>query len=366
MPDLSKLRWLVPTGEALPPELVTWWLDRFPNVPMLNAYGPTECSDDVTHHRISSKPSRGAARVPIGTPVANTALYILDHRMRLVPSGVPGELFVGGVCVGRGYVDDPRRTAESYVPDPFGEDAGARLYRTGDLAQYLPDGSIDFLGRLDQQVKIRGFRIELGEIEAALSQLSDIDSCVVTTHDTIRADKQLVAYFTHTGAEPSVGSLREHLAAQLPDYMVPQFFIPLSALPLTPNGKLDRNALPPPYSQPSVPIATFVPPQTAVEERIALSWQQILSVDRVGRRDNFFDLGGHSLLMLRVFELLSRHYPDLALVDLFHYPTVEHLARFISSDDEYTSGPTGAERARTRREGTHRQRERRHRTRTGH
>jgi len=364
VPELSSLRWVVPTGEALPPELADWWLGGFPHVSLLNAYGPTECSDDVTHHRVTTKSKSATTRIPIGRPIANTAIYILDERMDLAPIGVPGELYVGGVGVGRGYINDPSRTAQSFVPDPFAKEAGVCLYRTGDLARYLSDGTLDFLGRLDDQVKIRGFRIELGDIEAALSEHADIERCVVIAHTDDKGDRSLVAYFTCTGAVPAVLTLRDHLASRLPDYMVPQAFVPLEVLPLTDNGKLNRKALPAPDGRRLEPSGDFVPPQEGVEERVALAWRQVLGVERVGRRDNFFDLGGHSLLMLKVHELLRRHHPELALVDLFHYPTVDAVSHFLISGDESPHSQT-SRRGHSRREALRRQRERRTRAGAG-
>ena len=365
LPELRTLRWMVPTGEALPPRLVASWLERYAHVPMLNAYGPTECSDDVTHYVVSSPPDKETTSVPIGRPVANAAMYILDDRMRLAPVGVPGELYVGGTCVGRGYVNDPLKTAECFLPDPFATDAGARLYRTGDLARYLPDATIDYLGRIDHQVKIRGFRIELGEIEATIAQLDVIDQCVVVARPFENGEKMLAAYFTFPGAPPTTQKLRDHLRTRLPDYMIPQAYIPLDALPLTSNGKLDRTALPSPDGIQHVVATDAPPPETATEQRIADTWQEVLGLEHICSTDNFFDLGGHSLLMLKVFDKLRQSFAGLALVDLFQYPNVKALAEYVSADDPRQSGQHEEGHEHSRRQALQRMRERRIRTRTG-
>src|SRR6185312_12076235 len=192
-PRLENLRWLIPTGEALPPEFCKRWLSIYSHIPLLNAYGPTECSDDVTHFPIRQSLAEGQIHTPIGRPIQNMRLYILDRQLRPLPIGVNGELYVGGVGVARGYLNDPQRTAEAFVPDPFSEDAGMRLYKTGDLIRYLPDGTIEFLGRIDHQVKIRGYRIELGEIEALLRQYRGLQDVVVIVRENTPGNKSLVA-----------------------------------------------------------------------------------------------------------------------------------------------------------------------------
>ncbi|HEU4595090.1 MAG TPA: amino acid adenylation domain-containing protein, partial [Pyrinomonadaceae bacterium] len=261
-PALGALRWMIPTGEALPPELCARWLGHYPHVPLVNAYGPTECSDDVTHSMIELPPSSDASSCPVGFPVLNTRLYVLDSGGRVLPVGSPGELHVGGAGVGRGYRNDGARTAEVFVPDPFSEAPGARLYRTGDLARYLADGQIEFLGRLDHQVKIRGFRIELGEIETALGQHPSVRECVVHADADGAGDKRLIAYVVAGGSAPSASELRAFLKERLPDYMIPAAFVSLAALPLTPNGKLDRKALPRPDADATVEDEGFFEPQT--------------------------------------------------------------------------------------------------------
>ena len=241
-PDLTSLRWLVATGEALPPDLCARWFDAFPDVPLLNAYGPTECSDDVTHFPMTRAPS--ARSTPIGFPLQNTALYVMGPGAELRPLGVPGELWIGGDGVGRGYVQDPARTADVFIPDPFSPTPGARLYRTGDLVRRLDDGAIEFLGRIDHQVKVRGFRIELGEIETALRAHTDVHDAAVLAREDGAGDKRLVAYLVPSdGTDATHGEFSEPIAAALrdtlPDYMIPSAFVVLDALPLNANGKLD-------------------------------------------------------------------------------------------------------------------------------
>jgi len=326
--DLSALRWLIPTGEALPPELCRQWLNRYPDVPMLNAYGPTECSDDVSHYQIYEPPVQDAYRTPIGRPVANMHLYIVDNQIEPVPIGVRGELLVGGVGVGRGYLNDARRTAEVFIPDPFAQQPGARLYRTGDLARYLPDRNIEFLGRLDHQVKVRGFRIELGEIEAVLDQHPALQEAVVIDREDITLDVRLVAYVVpNQEPSPSPSDLRNFLKEKLPEYMVPSSFVFLDKLPLTSNGKLDRRALPPPDTSLNYTEDSYLAPRNDIEIRLVRIWEEMLQVSNIGIADNFFDLGGHSILALRLMGEIQRQFGRvLPLAILFEKSTIKHLA----------------------------------------
>jgi acyl-coenzyme A synthetase/AMP-(fatty) acid ligase/acyl carrier protein len=358
LPELPGLRWLVATGEALPPELCRRWLDRFPGVPLLNAYGPTECSDDVTHHPIATPPAPDAPRVPIGRPIANTRLYVLDARRRPAPVGVPGELYVGGAGVARGYLGRPGLTATAFVPDPFAPAPGGRLYRTGDLVRQRPDGVLEFLGRLDHQVKLRGFRIELGEIEAALTTHPAVRAAAVLVRADLPGGPRLVAYVVpqaapadatdaaagespdtaDPAADPAAdaAALREHLRARLPEYMVPAHVVVLAALPLTPNGKVDRAALPAPTGAPDGGAA-YVAPRTAAEAVLAGVWTEVLGLppDRVGAHDNFFELGGHSLLATQVVARVRDLFgTELPLRALFEAPTVAGLAEEMSQDPE--------------------------------
>ncbi|WP_436961369.1 amino acid adenylation domain-containing protein [Streptomyces sp. SudanB182_2057] len=320
-PDLPSLRRLVVTGEALPAALCERWLERHPGIPLVNAYGPTECSDDVTHAQITA--ADATQRVPIGSAVRNTTLYVLDERLEPVPVGVPGELHVSGTGVGRGYLRRPELTAERFVPDPYGP-PGARMYRTGDLVSRRPDGELDFLGRLDDQVKVRGHRVELGEIEAALGAHAQVRQAVVV----LREDR-LVAYCTPLGEPAEPGVLREWLARKLPEYMLPAAFVALDRIPLTPNGKLDRRALPDPGDD-AFTVGTFVAPRTPLETKVCDIWRSALDVSRVGVRDGFFDLGGDSIRAVAVTGALRAEGLDVAVRDVFEARTVERLCELIA------------------------------------
>ncbi len=321
------LKRVVCSGEALAPELVRRFFERLPEGPELhNLYGPTEAAVDVSWWACS--PEDAGRGVPIGRPIANLALHVADRDLRPVAVGVPGELLIGGVGLARGYHNRPDLTAEKFVPDPSGQ-PGARLYRTGDLAQLRPDGAIEYLGRLDHQIKLRGFRIELGEIEAALRAHPAVREAVVVARGEGEGQR-LVAYVVadSIGAELA-SALREHLRALLPDHMVPAAFVALPALPLTPNGKVDRKVLPDPEA---APAPAQVVPRTLAEELVAEIWREVLGRERVGIYDNFFDLGGHSLKLVRVQRRLEeRTGRELSIVDLFRYPTVAALADHLSA-----------------------------------
>lgn len=295
IPDISALRFLLVTGEALPPALCRQWLELFLATPLINAYGPTECSDDVTHHFISNDTPLNSDSTPIGNPIQNMQVYVLDRELLLVPIGVSGEIHVGGIGVGRGYVYDAKRTAEVYLPDPFSKQAGARLYYTGDLGCYLPDGSIQFNGRRDHQVKVRGVRIELGEIEAALRAHPEVNDVVVLALDD---RSRLVAYVAGTGVMKK--HLRQFVRGKLPEHMVPSEFVILDKLPLNRNGKVDRNSLPRPDLIDRREDEDFLAPSTALEKTLASIWARNLKLTEVSLGDNFFDLGGNSLLAIQV------------------------------------------------------------------
>jgi amino acid adenylation domain-containing protein len=328
---LPALRWLIPTGEALPPELCARWFGLYPDIPLLNAYGPTECSDDITHHVLREPPPIGAGSVPIGRPVSNMRLYVLDARGALLPVGLAGELYAGGVGVGRGYLGAPARTAAVFVPDPFSATPGGRMYRTGDVARFMSDGSLEFLGRIDHQVKIRGFRVELGEIEAALDAHPSVRAAVVSAREDAAGHKYLAAYVVaRDGARIDVAALRSDLREKLPEYMTPSAFVVLDELPLTPNGKLDRRALPAPGDAPGAQREKFVPPGTPTEELLADIWRQVLGVERVGVHEDFFELGGHSLLATQVFaKVRSTFQVTVPLRRFFEAPTVAQLAEVV-------------------------------------
>ncbi|HEX6862360.1 MAG TPA: condensation domain-containing protein, partial [Thermoanaerobaculia bacterium] len=325
--DLSRLEWMIVTGEACPPDLADRWLALAPHTRLLNAYGPTECSDDVTHYERVRPGSRPEPSLPIGRPVANTRIHVLDPGGRPAPQGVPGELCVAGRGVGRGYLGLPDRTAQVFVPDAWSGEPGSRLYRTGDLARWRTDGTLEFLGRLDHQVKVRGFRIELGEIESLLVAFEGVHEAVVLVRQDTPGDQRLVAYVT---GDVAAEALRRSLSEQLPDYMVPAAFVTLAALPLTPNGKVDRKALPAPEWQDSEESHRV--PRTPVEEVLAGLWAELLGLERVGRGGHFFDLGGHSLLATRVMSRLRSTFGvEMPLRDLFEAPRLADLAARIEA-----------------------------------
>src|SRR5690606_8752656 len=257
----GSIKRVICSGEALPHELQERFFARLPGAELHNLYGPTEAAVDVTYWACQRGDDR--LTVPIGRPLANTQMYVLDSQMQPVPIGVAGELYIGGVQVGRGYSGRDDLTAERFVPDPYSRTPGARLYKTGDLARYLPDGAIDYLGRLDHQVKIRGQRIELGEIEATLDQHAGVAQSVVMAREDSPGDQRLVAYVVRRQADLAITAMKEHLSAQLPAYMVPSAFVLLAELPLTSSGKVDRKQLPAPGSA-DVPLADYVAPRTPV------------------------------------------------------------------------------------------------------
>ncbi|MFI5906735.1 amino acid adenylation domain-containing protein [Dactylosporangium sp. NPDC051541] len=315
----TSVRTIVCSGEALPADLARRCLATLP-AELHNLYGPTEAAIDVSAWHCDGDALAGLARVPIGAPIQNVALYVLDERLRPAPVGVPGQLFIAGVALARGYHGRPALTADKFRPDPYGP-PGARMYATGDLARRRPDGTIDFLGRLDTQVKLRGLRIELGEIEAAVRAAPAVEDAAVVV-----LDDRLVAYVA--GPEQD---LRALLKRTLPDYMVPSAFVHLDALPLTPNGKLDRRALPAPTVTRRADVE-FVEPATDAERLVAGVWQELLGVERVGAEDDFFDLGGHSLVATQVVARLRKHGSGVSVLDVFQYKTVRELARLLSPD----------------------------------
>jgi len=320
------LRRVFCSGEELPRALQDRFLERYP-AQLHNLYGPTEAAIDVTAWHC--RPEPGARPVPIGRPIANTRIYVLDPHDRPVPVGVPGELHIGGRGLARGYLGRPDLTAERFVDDPFVP--GARLYRTGDLARFREDGALEFLGRLDHQVKLRGQRIELGEIEAVLARHAAVREAVVVTREHAPGDVRIAAYLTAAGsAPPAADDLTAHLRAHLPEYMVPASFTVLDALPLTPSGKTDRKALPKPQTTRADTGTRFVAPQDGLEHTLAGMWRGLLGVERVGARDNFFDLGGHSLLMAEFRTSLAATLGhELTMVELFQHPTVGSLAAYL-------------------------------------
>jgi amino acid adenylation domain-containing protein len=286
-------------GEALPPDLAESLLPRVSE--LWNLYGPTETTIWSSAERIQK-----ASDITIGRPIANTQIYIIGKKGTLQPVGVPGEIWIGGVGVALGYFARPELTAERFVVDCFGDDPSLRLYRTGDLGCWRADGRIEHLGRLDQQVKIRGFRIEVGEVEATLTTLEAVRQAVVVACNAGPSDRRLVAYVVYQpGCDLTVSEVRRHLRAKLPEYMVPSLVVAMDAIPLTPNGKIDRAALPDPFGNAAASVAHYEPPTTEMELLLAGIWAELLKTERVGRNDNFFDLGGHSLLSLQVAKAVA-------------------------------------------------------------
>ncbi len=301
------------------------------DIALHNMYGPSETAIDALYYSVPRTYAGGP--VPIGRPVANTQAFVLDRYRELLPIGVPGELHIGGIQVGRGYHNRPELTAERFIADPFRAAVSARLYRTGDKVRILPDGRIEFLGRMDHQVKLRGFRIELGEIEWTLQQHPAVQECAVALRTDTPDVQQLVAYVTSaTLSSDSLSELTGFLRDKLPRYMVPSAYVLLDALPLTPNGKLDRNALPPPQARSSEHRESQIAPRTPTEESVATSWRKILRLEKIGIHDNFFDLGGHSLLLVRLIgEINWRHRVKLGVPDVIRNPTVEQVAKLIDA-----------------------------------
>ena len=314
----------LPGGEAIA-EPVWRKLARAERTDFFNVYGPTECTVDVTTANVRLTPKQPT----IGRPLSNVRTYVLDRHLRPVPVGVFGELHLGGPGVARGYHNRPGLTAERFIPDPFSGQAGERLYRTGDLVRYLPDGNIEFIGRIDHQVKVRGFRIELGEIETVLRRHRALQDAVAIVREDTPGAKRLVAYVvSHEGqAMPTVGDLRQFLAHDLPDYMVPSVFVRLDSLPLTPNRKIDRRALPAPDQAERAELGSeFVSPQTTNEKILAEIWSDILGVERIGVHDNFFELGGDSILSIQVVARAGTAGLRITPQQVFQYPTVGGLA----------------------------------------
>jgi len=339
----TSLRRVICSGEALPAELCSLFFERL-GCELHNLYGPTEAAVDVTNFHC--RPDERRPSIPIGRPVANTRVYVLGPDVEPVPVGVAGELHLGGVQVGRGYLGRPDLTAERFIPDPFTEEAGARLYGTGDLARLLPDGNVEYLGRLDNQVKIRGFRIELGEIEAAIRSQPTVREAVVLAREDRPGDRRLVAYIVTTGAVPAVEQdLRVRLRAELPEYMVPSVIVPLDALPLSPNGKVDRKSLPAPDEGARPTGLEYVAPRTGLEKTVSDVWASVLGKATVGVEDNFFDLGGNSILLLQVVAHARKAGIEVTPLDMFRFPTVRALAAHLTGG---TSGAPDYDRVRDR------------------
>jgi amino acid adenylation domain-containing protein len=329
----ASTRCFVVGGEALTYEQIALWRKMAPGTRIINEYGPTETVVGCCVYEVGERdPEVGA--VPIGTPIANTSVYVLDRDFKSVPTGVEGELFIGGAGVSRGYLNRPALTAEKFVPNPFSHVAGDRMYRTGDRARWRSDGNLEFLGRVDEQVKIRGYRVEPGEVEAVLTQHPSIREAAVIVREDEPGEKRLVGYVVAKGQRgPTAAELRSYMKERMPEYLVPSAFVRLAALPLTPNGKVDRRHLPPPEGARPELEATYAAPRTKVEEQLTTIWGEVLSIERVGIHDNFFELGGHSLLATQVTSRIRETLlVRLSLRHVFESPTIAKLASAIASD----------------------------------
>ncbi|MDZ8030983.1 amino acid adenylation domain-containing protein [Nostoc sp. DedSLP04] len=327
----NKTRAFIIGGENLLAESITFWQDVTPDTILVNEYGPTETVVGCCVYQVPvGKHSTGS--IPIGRAIANTQLYILDQYLQPVPMGVPGELHIGGLGLARGYLNQPELTALKFIPNPFSKQEGDRLYKTGDLVRFLPSGDIEYIGRIDNQVKIRGFRVELGEIEAVINQHPSVSTSVVILQEDKSGNQSLIAYATlQPDKTLTTPELRRFLQNKLLDYMLPTAFMILEALPLTSNGKVDRRALPIPDAlRPELKVA-YVVPQTEVEKTIASVWQKALHLEKIGIHDNFFEIGGHSLLLVTVHSQLQEILKvELSTLDLFRYPTINSLAEYLN------------------------------------
>ena len=351
---LSQIDHLMIGGEALPESLADD-LIKLNKSTLTNMYGPTETTIWSTTQPLPTE----SGEITIGRPIANTKIYILDKYRKPVPIGIPGELYIGGKGVVRGYLDQPALTAERFSPNPFVESDNERIYRTGDLACYRGDGAISFLGRIDHQVKIRGYRIELGEIETALEHHPGVKESVVVLREDTPGDQRLVAYYVSDDYEAAIADLRDSLRKSLPDYMVPTDFVSLDALPLTPNAKIDRNSLPSPREAQPTREKEYIAPENELEQKIVELWQNTLKVEKVGTNDNFFDLGGHSLLIVRLHaELRKALNQPVSLTDLYRFPTVSSLVDYLSSSSSAETLKKSSDRAQRRREMTRQRRKR--------
>jgi amino acid adenylation domain-containing protein/non-ribosomal peptide synthase protein (TIGR01720 family) len=323
--DCKGLQKVLCSGEALNLSEVALFREKLPGVELHNLYGPTEAAVDVTYWSLPHEKVELSV-IPIGKPVANTSIYILDSTNHLVPLGGIGEIHIGGVQVARGYLNLPELTMEKFVKDPF--QTGMKMYRTGDWGRWLPDGNIEYLGRIDNQVKIRGFRVELGEIERVLQQSGLVLQSVVLAKEGSHGNKRLVAYVVPNDSFDKQEIIR-YLNVKLPDYMIPALWLQLDSLPVTANGKVDKNSLPDPGAGESL-VNQYVAPRNEIEQKLVKIWQELLGVDRIGIYDNFFDLGGHSLLVMRVISAIRKEF-DLELIvkDLFQFTTISELAKFL-------------------------------------
>jgi len=327
--SLENVNNLVVCGEAVSPALVKEWLELFPNIPITNAYGPAEASDDISLHKMYRYEEMST--VPIGKPAENCRIYIVDNKMRLQPIGVKGEICVSGIGVGRGYVNNPGRTSLTFLDDPFRDEKSVRLYKTGDLGRYLPDGSLEFYGRKDYQVKIRGQRIELGEIEAILLTDTRVAQAVVVDLLDQQGNKYLCGYVAPKDfVTLDIDELKNSLRKVLPEYMVPSYLVSMKRLPLTSNGKINRKTLPPPDNQQNT--ESFIDPATEQEKKMLAIWKDVLGLERISTDSNFFEIGGHSLRAMKLVALVHQNFDcKITLKDVFLNPSIRNLASILSN-----------------------------------
>ncbi len=326
-------------GDALSVSHVLKALEVLHTIQIINGYGPTEGTTFTCCYTIPRQLDKTALSIPIGRPISNTQVYLLNSYLQPVPVGVPGEIYIGGDGLARGYLNQPELTAEKFIPNLFNDDPGAHLYKTGDLARYLPDGNIEFIGRLDHQVKIRGFRIELGEIESVLGQHPAVRQVAVITREDVPGSKSLVAYIVPVREGViSAREMRHFLKEKLPDYMIPSAFVFLEALPLTPNNKINRKELPPPSHKPSNRKECFVAPQDAIEVHLMRIWEDILDIHKIGIRNNFFELGGNSLQAVRLIDKIEHFFGKRLPLDILWHngSTIEDMAVALRREEGST------------------------------
>jgi len=339
MKDLKNLRWMIPTGEALSPGLVREWYHYFPGIKLVNAYGPTEASDDVTHYIVYEIPSKEQKTIPVGKPVQNMQIYIVDKNLSLCPIGVRGEICVAGIGVGKGYWRDSEKTAHAFIPNPFLEEIGdsdyAIMYKTGDIGYFRKDGFVECVGRLDYQVKIRGNRLELGEIENRLLNHDKIREAVVVLKENQQGEKYLCSYIIpKKDQKVELQEVKEFLSRELPAYMIPAYIIALDKMPLTPNGKMDRRALPEPEMEKEG--GDYVAPTSRIEKDLVEIWQEVLGRSPIGVQDNFFMSGGDSIKSIQIVARMTRAGYKLEIKDIFEYATIADLAPYVKKAGNLT------------------------------
>jgi amino acid adenylation domain-containing protein/non-ribosomal peptide synthase protein (TIGR01720 family) len=349
MPEaMAGISQLLVGGEALSVPHIRRAIELLPGTKIVNGYGPTESTTFTCCHRITPDEDLGRASIPIGRPVSDTRVYVLDSRLEPVPVGIPGELYIGGAGLARGYVRRPALTAERFLPHAFDRGPGLRWYRTGDLVRWLPSGRLEFLGRVDDQVKIRGYRIEPGEIEEVLAEHPGVQQAVVVVREDLPGRKQLVGYVVvppEAVPRPTNADLKAHVESRLPAYMVPSALLFLDQLPINASGKVDRRALPPPWSARPELDAAYVAPRTLLEQQLARIWADVLRVDRVGIHDNFFQLGGDSILAIQVVARAHQRQLRITPQKVFQFQTIAELARVVDegiaveADQEPVTGP---------------------------